>query len=194
MDDRDDDTSTTARLAETEKALRRAGREMKWWQIELEHTAEALQRTRRQRARLREQVDALSDVLADSLSARYWEARASATGGVGRLLGRGPADPEADLVREVEASELFDGGWYLRSHAKAVRSGLSPALHYVRHGNAKRLDPGPRFSTADYLELHHEVADGGLPALLHAVRHGLLIESHDDDTDAASSPAHDLHL
>lgn len=193
MDDREDDTSTS-RLAETEKALRRAGREMKWWQIELEHTAEALQRTRRQRARLREQVDVLSDVLADTLSARYWDARPSTTGGIGRLLGRTPDDTEADLVREVEASDLFDGGWYLRTHAKSVRSGLSPALHYVRHGNARRLDPGPRFSTSGHLERHPEVADTGLPALLHATRHGLLREAHDDDTDAAASPAHDLHL
>ncbi len=193
MDDREDDTSTTARLRETEKALRRSGREMKWWQIELEHTAEALQRTRRQRARLREQVNALSDALADSLSAHYWEKRSSATGGVGRLLGRASADPEADLVREVEASEHFDGGWYLRTHAKAVRSGQSPALHYVRHGNAKRLDPGPRFSTAHYLELHPEAEESGVPALLHASRHGLLHQSH-DDSDATESPAHDLHL
>ena len=196
MDDREDDTSTTARLAEAEKALRRAGREMKWWQIELEHTAEALQRARRQRARLREQADDLSDVLAETLSARYWETRPG-TAGVGRLLGRTPADPEAELVREVEASELFDGGWYLRHHAKAVRSGLSPALHYVRHGNAKKLDPGPRFSTADHLAQHPEALAGGVPALLHATRHGLLHETHDDTdaaTDAAASPAHDLHL
>jgi len=193
VDDREDDTSTTARLAETEKALRRAGREMKWWQIELEHTAEALQRARRQRARLREQAESLSDALATSLSSHYWESRPTSAG-VTRLLGRSrsTADPEADLVREVEASELFDGGWYLRTHPKAVRSGLSPALHYVRHGNAGRLDPGPRFSTADYLERHPEVADGDLPALLHAVRRGDLGETPVDD--AAASPAHDLHL
>lgn len=193
MDDREDDTSTTARLAQTERALRRAGREMKWWQIELEHTAEALQRARRQRARLREQVDQMSNVLADTLSDRYWEARATAPGGVGRLLGRVRADPEADLVREVEASELFDGGWYLRSHAAAVRSGLSPALHYVRHGNGKRLDPGPRFSTADHLAKHPEVRASGVPALLDATRHGLLHETH-GDSDAAASPDHHLHL
>src|SRR3954451_24477809 len=96
VDDREDDTSTTARLAETEKALRRAGREMKWWQIELEHTAESLQRGRRQRARLREQAEFLSDALATSLSSHYWESRPSSAG-VSRLLGRSrtTADPEA---------------------------------------------------------------------------------------------------
>lgn len=193
MDERDEDTSTTSRLAETEKALRRAGREMKWWQIELEHTAEALQRARRQRARVREQVDALSDALAETLSARYWESRTAAGGGVSRLLGRPSADPEADLVREVEASELFDGAWYLRTHPKAVRSGLSPALHYVRHGNARQLDPGPRFHTARYLERHPEAAGGDLPLLLHAIRNGHL-DDHSDEDAASVSPAHDVHL
>lgn len=196
MDEREEDTATAARLAETEKALRRAGREMKWWQIELEHTAEALQRARRQRARVREQVDALSDVLAETLSARYWESRTAAGGGVGRLLGRAAADPEADLVREVEASDLFDGAWYLRTHPKAVRSGLSPALHYVRHGNARQLDPGPRFQVGRYLDRHPDAAGGDLPLLLHAIRHGHLDDHSDDhsDEDAAASPAHDVHL
>ena len=194
VDDREDDTSTTARLADTEKALRRAGREMKWWQIELEHTTEALQRARRQRARLREQVDQMSDVLADTLSARYWETRAAAPGGVGRLLGRAPADPEADLVREVEASDLFDGGWYLRSHAKAVRSGPEPrpALRTPRQRQAPRPRPAVQHRRPPRAQ-HPEARDGDLPALLHATRHGLLHESH-DDPDAAASPAHDLHL
>lgn len=192
MDEREDDTSTTARLAETEKALRRAGREMKWWQIELEHTTEALQRTRRQRARLREQVEVFSEALADTLSARFWESRSSGGSGVGRLLGRAQADPEADLVREVEASDLFDGAWYLRTHPKAVTSGLSPAQHYVRHGNARRLDPGPGFHVARYVEKHPEAAGQDLPLLLHATRNG-----HLDDLaaeDAPVSPAHDVHL
>ena len=95
-------------------------------------------------------------------------------------------------MREVEASSAFDGGWYLRAHPKAARSGLSPALHLVRHGNAKRLDPGPSFSTAAYLERHPEADDDGVPALLHAIRHDRLDETNDDD--ATASPASDLHL
>ena len=101
-----------------------------------------------------------------------------------RLVGRrSSGDPEAALVREVEASGAFDGGWYLRTHPKAARSGLSPALHLVRHGNAKRLDPGPSFSTAAYLERHPEAADDGVPALLHAIRHDRLGRDDDDDAD-----------
>lgn len=193
--DETDETGTAARLARAEKALRQSGRELKWWQIELEHTKEALQRARRQRARLRDQVDSLSDALAKALSETYWSSREGHSG-VGRLLKRGPAtDPEADLVREVESSDLFDGGWYLRTHPKAAGSGLSPALHYVRH--AARLDPGPRFRTRRYLEEHPDAAAGDLPPLLHALRHGHLrghLHDRPDDAASASSPADDVHL
>ncbi len=191
--DETDDTRTDAALARAEKALRQSGRELKWWQIELEHTKEALQRARRQRARLRDQVDSLSDALAASLSAAYWAGQGSRGSGVARLVGRrSSVDAEADLVHEVEASAAFDGGWYLRTHPKVPGTGLSPALHYVRQGNAKRLDPGPSFSTAAYLERHPEAADEGVPALLHAIRHDRLGETR--DADATASPASDLHL
>ena len=193
MENRGDETDTAARLARTEKALRQSGRELKWWQIELEHTKEALQRARRQRARLREQVDTLADALATSLSRAYWAEQESRDSGVGRLVRRRSSDSdEAALVREVEASAAFEGGWYLRTHPAAARSGLSPALHFVRHSNAKRLDPGPSFSTGAYLDRHPEAADAGVPALLHALRHGRLGETSDDASTA--SPAGDLHL
>lgn len=193
MDDRRDETDLADRLARTEKALRQSGRELKWWQVELEHTKEALQRVRRQRARLRDQVDILSDVLATALSRAYWAEQEHRGSAVARLVGRrSSGDPESALVREVEASSAFDGGWYLRTHPKAARSGLSPALHLVRHGNAKRLDPGPSFSTAAYLERHPEADEDGVPALLHAIRHDRLDETNDDD--ATASPASDLHL
>ncbi|MBC2933221.1 hypothetical protein [Nocardioides sp. zg-1228] len=191
--DETDDPRVAARLARAEKALRQSGRELKWWQIELEHTTESLQRARRQRARLREQVDTFSDALAATLSRAYWADRESRGTGVARLVGRRPSgEREAGLVRQVEASGAFDGGWYLRAHPQALRSGLSPALHYVRHGNAKRLDPGPSFSTAAYLERHPEATQEDLPALVHAIRHDRLGETSHDD--AAASPASDLHL
>jgi len=193
VENRGDETDTAARLARTEKALRQSGRELKWWQIELEHTKEALQRARRQRARLRDQVDTLSDALATSLSRAYWAEQGSRDSGVGRLVRRRSSESdEAALVREVEASAAFDGGWYLRTHPAAARSGLSPALHLVRHGNAKRLDPGPSFRTRAYLERHPEAAEAGVPALLHAQRHDRLGETSDDARSA--SPAGDLHL
>lgn len=191
MDDRGDETSAAARLAEAEKALRVAGRELKWWQTRLEHTTEALQRARRQRSRMREQLDAMSDTLAAALSERYWATRQQSSG-VGRLLGRsGSSDPEADLVREVEGSGLFDGGWYLRTYPKVVRSGTAPAVHYVRQGHRLGHDPGPRFSTRGHLERHPDAADSGLPALVHAERHGTTDQSAGT---GGVSPGDGVHL
>jgi hypothetical protein len=193
VEPRGEDTSAAARLAVVEKARRLTGRELKWLQVELEHATESLQRARRQRARLRDQVGSLSDALADSLSTGYWSSRPAPGRIPGRVRGRGVvADPEADLVREVEACELFDGGWYLRTNPKVVAAGVAPALHYVRHGNSRRLDPGPEFSTSAYLGRHPDVADSGLPALLHAARHDLLHES--TGGVAEPSPAGDVHL
>ena len=160
------DAAESDRTAELERALQLARREIKWIRIEQEHMSEALQRVRRQRARLREQSEALASSLAAELSASYWRRRES---GVGRLRRR---DPEADLVREVEGSPLFDAGWYLRQHQDTiVEQHLSPALHHVRHANQRRLDPGEAFSTGRYLLRHPEAADSGLPALVHAQRH-----------------------
>lgn len=178
------DRSTDASAAEDdvqaqlERDLRMARREIKWVRTEQEHLSEALQRVRRQRARLREQSEALANALAVELSAAYWRDRESARG----LLRR--RDPEADFVRELEAHPLFEAGWYLRQHQVVILGErLSPALHHVRYANHKRLDPSEAFSTGRYLLRHPESADSGLPALLHAERHRLL----DDGTVAVDT-------
>lgn len=170
---------------------RQTQRHLKWLLIEHEHNLEALQRVRRQRARLREQAASLATALAESRSSAYW-AEQSAQGRPA-LFGRSRGtDPEAELVREVEDAEEFDGGWYLQQYPRAVRSGLSPALHYVRHGNDKSLDPGPGFSTSGYLRRHPDATGSGLPALVHAVRNGHTAETPTGGPDP--SPADDVHL
>ena len=191
MDERGESAHAADQI-ELEKTLRLRSREFTWLQTEHEHTVEALQRVRRQRARLRDQVDTLSAALSESLSARYWaEQQPAPTGFRRRRTGSRPA-PEAELVAAVEASPLFDGAWYLRTHPKAARADLAPALHYVRNGNRHGLDPGPGFSTSGYLDLHPEVADSGLPALVHAESHRATAET--TDSPAAPSPAGDIHL
>lgn len=152
-------------------ALRLAQRELKWTQIEHEHQAEALQRVRRQRARLREQLDQATEVLAEVLSERYRSEAGGARSALGRLARRGDSS-EADLVAEVEASELFDAAWYLRRYPEAVRDRVAPAVHLVRHGNERGLDPSDRFGTRAYLTAHPEAAASGLPALVHHLRSG----------------------
>ena len=99
--------SEAERIGMLEQDLQLARRELKWVRVDQEHLAEGLQRVRRQRARLREQSESLANALAAELSAAYWRDQEHLLG----RLRRRTADPEAALVREVEASPLFDAGW-----------------------------------------------------------------------------------
>lgn len=159
--------------AELREALRLARRELKLARGRQEVAEEAIQRVRRQRAALRRQVRASTDALARLLSERYWADQPSGLAGglVGRLRpGHEEAALERARVAAVEASDLFDGGWYLRHQPEAVRNLISPALHYVRTTD-NSANPGPDFDTQAYLEDHPEARRGDLPALLHHLGH-----------------------
>ncbi len=82
----------------------------------------------------------------------------------------GPLPSEVADLRRIRRSVLFDGAWYLQQYPKVVRSGLSPALHYLRLGAAQRRDPGPHFSASAYLRDHPELPKGTNP-LLHYLDH-----------------------
>jgi hypothetical protein len=161
-------------VADLRDSLRLARRELKWTQIEHEHQTESLQRVRRQRARLREQLDVTTEALAELLSERYWSQVRGPRAALGRLSRRRAEtrEVEADLVAEVEGSDLFDAAWYLRRYPDAARDRVSPAVHLVRHGNDRGLDPSDRFSTGAYLAAHPEAVESGLPALVHHLRAG----------------------
>jgi hypothetical protein len=160
-----------AETAELTEALRLARRAVKLSHDRQESAEETLQRVRRERAGLREQTRLFADALARLLSERYWASQSG--GGPAARLRRGRGDAtERDRVAAVEASDLFDGGWYLRHQPDAVRELMSPALHYVRTAAERKADPGPRFDTSKYLKDHPEVRDSDLPALLHHLGHG----------------------
>lgn len=163
-------TTDPADVAQLNEALRLARRELKLSHGRQEEAEETLQAVRRQRAGLREQNRLLSDVMATLLSDRYWTEHRS--GVVGRLVRGRPDAIERERVAAVEASDLFDGAWYLRHQPDAVRQRVSPAAHYVRTGAETHADPGPAFNTMQYLEDHPEARDGDLPALLHHLGHG----------------------
>ena len=158
-------------VTELTESLRLSRRELKLVRGRQELSAETLQRVRRQRAALGKQVDLFSDMLAALLSEQYWAAQPAPRRG---LLGpsRGRTD-EQDLVAEVEASDLFDGGWYLRQHPEVAEARLSPALDYVRTGHAAGREPGPRFDTARYLREHPDAARSDVPPLVHHLRNGV---------------------
>jgi hypothetical protein len=157
-------------VPELTETLRLVRSELKFARGAQEAASEKLQRVRRQRAALREQVRLLSDTLAAVLSEQYWEAEGRSRNRLrGRSLRAGTA--ERELVSEVEASEFFDGGWYLRQHPDAVARRLSPALHYLRVGSREGAEPGPSFDTQRYLRDNPAAKDSYLPPLLHHRRH-----------------------
>ena len=155
-------------VADLTESLRLARRETKLVRGQQEVALETLQRVRRQRAALRVEVRWLADALAAQLSERYWRAEQGRRG----LLSRAGRSEEAAMVAEVEASDLFDAGWYLRQHPEIAEEGLSPGLHYVRTGAAAGFDPGTSFDSARYLREQPAARDSGLPPLVHHLRHG----------------------
>lgn len=90
-----------------------------------------------------------------------------------RRLNRNVATVEeiAD-ARELRRSRLLDGIWYLSTYPEVASTGLSPALHYLRHGAAEGKDPGPEFSTKHYSARHPLLARSRVNPLLNHLRTG----------------------
>ncbi len=79
---------------------------------------------------------------------------------------------EAEIASRLRASPIFDGYWYLTQYPDVTASGLDPAVHYLRCGDAELRDPGPFFSTAYYLSHYQDVAAAGHNPLLHYLASG----------------------
>lgn len=84
-----------------------------------------------------------------------------------RLLRNLPSPSEEADIAVLRSSDLFDGSWYLRQYPEVAGTGLSPALHYLRHGAAAGNDPGPKFDTESYRRLNPPVATSGANPLVH---------------------------
>jgi hypothetical protein len=82
-----------------------------------------------------------------------------------RLIHTAVAPSEVADLERIRRSPLFDGAWYLMQYPDVVASGLSPALHYLRHGAALRRDPGPSFDARAYLRDHPELPRRANPLL-----------------------------
>ncbi|SKB06457.1 hypothetical protein [Aeromicrobium choanae] len=150
---------------------------------------ESLQQCRRELAELRRRYEATAESsaqadratdqaarLAEALDARLTAQESTATGPKGwlkrRVLPNAATERELADARELRASALFDGPWYLRVYPAVVATGMSPALHYLRYGAAEGKDPGPEFSTKHYLARHPLVARRkGNPLLNHLRTH-----------------------
>jgi hypothetical protein len=137
--------------------------------------------------RIRSERDALAKLLARNLSMSNrqhngpasLEARRTWRGRILKLLHPGRISPEEKEIRRhfeqidmIEASPLFDGGWYLREYADVAARNFSPAEHYLRHGAMEGRNPGPQFDTKYYLHHYPDVADSGMNPLIHYLVRG----------------------
>lgn len=75
-------------------------------------------------------------------------------------------------VAMVEASDIFDGPWYLDRYRDVAELGLGAAEHYVLLGGLLLRDPGPQFCARLYVEANLDVADSGENPLLHYLEKG----------------------
>jgi len=82
-----------------------------------------------------------------------------------RLLPGTPAPSEVEDLATIRSSPLFDGAWYLEQYPDVVRTGMSPALHYLRHGRAQRKHPSPNFDAISYVRDHPELPARANPLL-----------------------------
>jgi hypothetical protein len=156
------------RAAELEESLRRCRLEL----AAVRERYESLSEDRASAERARNQLAQL----AGNLDARLTRAERTASGWRGRvkraLNRRIPTPEELSQAREIRKSSLFDGVWYLSAYPEVAKTGLSPALHYLRLGAREGKDPGPAFSTRHYDAKHPQIARTGTNPLLNHLRTG----------------------
>jgi len=73
---------------------------------------------------------------------------------------------------EIQASGLFDAGWYLRIHIDLQQHAIEALDHFWTVGASEGRDPSPAFSVSGYLARYPQVRKSSLNALLHYVRIG----------------------
>ncbi|SFC43169.1 hypothetical protein SAMN04487968_106175 [Nocardioides terrae] len=144
-----------------EESLRQCRLELAALRLEQETWSERLAPLEHAAGQLRELATALDEHLTAVERAtpglRGWVKR--------RLLPGTPAPAEVDDLARIRSSPLFDGAWYLEQYPDVVRSGMSPALHYLRHGRSQRKHPGPSFDAVSYVRDHPELPAHANPLL-----------------------------
>ena len=91
----------------------------------------------------------------------------------------------------IRRSELFDAQWYRGRVPGLGRA--DPARHYLLHGAAEGLRPGPGFDARGYYLANPDVARGGWNALVHYELFGRA-EGRSTDGSAAAAGAGDAAL
>src|SRR3954447_17897492 len=78
--------------------------------------------------------------------------------------------PEAALAQTMEG--FFDPDWYLARYPDILAGGLTPIVHFIRHGIIERRDSNRFFDSAWYLAHYPDVDAGGMHPLVHYLQAG----------------------
>lgn len=78
--------------------------------------------------------------------------------------------PDAEDIRLMEASGLFDEAWYRATYLMGRQEIMPPLVHFLRHGPRKGYWPNPYCEWPRFLALHPDAARSGLNPLLHYAR------------------------
>jgi hypothetical protein len=84
-----------------------------------------------------------------------------------------PGRRDRGYIRKVEASGLFDAGFYTTHHPNMRwLFRRFPVRHYVTIGEREHLKPNPDFAGSIYLRYNPDVRNAGIPPFLHYVEIG----------------------
>ena len=75
-------------------------------------------------------------------------------------------------LQRIQASGLFDEGWYLRTYPEMLASGYRAPIHWSLVGWRNGYCPNPLFDTTWYLEHNPDVRDTGVDPLIHYFSRG----------------------
>jgi hypothetical protein len=148
-------------------------------QLELEASAAALERLRRELVRTRVALYAAKRASREIRRTWSWRALAplrSLHAALVRSRGQsdGPGSPrESDLAKLIVESGLFDPAWYLKTNEDVRTSGLDPAIHFLRVGASQGRNPSPLFCMAAYARRYPDVVASNLNPLVHFLEFGI---------------------
>ncbi|EXJ10652.1 MULTISPECIES: hypothetical protein [Nitrincola] len=78
-----------------------------------------------------------------------------------------------DQIKQLRASDYFDGKWYLETYSDVASSRLDPVIHYLKFGALEGRNPSAHFDTLYYIQQNPDVAKAGLNPLLHFILYGI---------------------
>lgn len=76
-------------------------------------------------------------------------------------------------IEFIRSSGFFDESWYMKQYPDVKKSGLDPALHYLKYGENWGRQPSRFFEPAYYLKTYPDVQASETGPLLHYLMHGM---------------------